>query len=155
VFYELYFLSPQFCFVPKLVHVVWEKTKMVLPSNFSSKTNVQPRHATGVGVHARHVPVAHLSADMATIFIIILMISYIYIYLGGCHPQCTISDTYSNYRGWIMKFIKPQGNIWEKKLCLSNKHLVIFWVISIGHAYNFVFPIVTHDWLCFVLSFFF
>jgi hypothetical protein len=54
---------------------------MVLPSNFSSKTNVQPRHATGVGVHARHVPVAHLSADMATIFIIILMISYIYIYI--------------------------------------------------------------------------
>jgi hypothetical protein len=54
-----------------------------------------------------------------------------------------------------MKFIKPQGYIWEKKLCLSNKHLVISWVISIGHAYNFVFPIVTHDLLCFVLSFFF
>jgi hypothetical protein len=33
----------------------------------------------------------------------------------------------------------------EEKLCLSNKHLVIFWVISIDYAYNFVFPIVTHD----------
>jgi hypothetical protein len=44
-----------------------------------------------------------------------------------------------------MKFIKPQGYIWEKNLCLSNKHLVIFWVISIGHTYNFVFPIVTRD----------
>jgi hypothetical protein len=61
------------------------------------------------------------------------------------HPQGIISDTYSNYRRHIMKFIKPQEYILEKKkLCLSNKHLVIFWVISIGHAYNFVFPIVTH-----------
>jgi hypothetical protein len=43
-----------------------------------------------------------------------------------------------------MKFIKPlMGR--KKNLCLSNKHFVIFWVISIGHAYNFVFPIVTHD----------
>jgi hypothetical protein len=110
---------------------------------------------------------AHLSADVVTIFFIILMISYIYnnnnnnnnikkknlVWLPPPfwpkgwlnHPQGTISDTYSNHRGHIMKFIKPQGYIWEKKLCLSNKHLFIFWVISIGHAYNFVFLIVTHD----------
>jgi len=50
--YELYFLLPQFCFVPKLVPVVWEKTEMVPPSNFPSKTNVQPRHPTSVGVYA-------------------------------------------------------------------------------------------------------
>jgi uncharacterized protein YrrD len=62
------------------------------------------------------------------------------------HPEGTIYDTYLNHMGHIMKFLKPQGYIWgKKKLCLSNKHLVIFWVISIGHAYNFVFPIVTHD----------
>jgi hypothetical protein len=42
-----------------------------------------------------------------------------------------------------MKCVKPQGYLLEKKLCLSNKHLVIFWIISIGHADDFVFPIVT------------
>jgi len=41
----------------------------------------------------------------------------------------------------------------KKNLCLSNKHLVIFWVISIGHAYNFLFPIVTR--LFFILFFYF
>jgi hypothetical protein len=53
--------------------------------------------------------------------------------------------------GHIMKCIKPQEYILEKKLCLSNKHLVIFWVISICHADYFVFPIVTQDWLWFFL----
>jgi hypothetical protein len=86
------------------------------------------------------------------------MISYIYIkkkksgeaatpILAKGVAQGTIFDTYSNHRGHIMKFIKPHGVYIRKKknLCLSNKHLIIFWVISIGHAYNFVFPIVTHD----------
>jgi len=62
VLYELYFLPPQFCFVTKLVPVVWEKTKMVPPSNFPFKTNVQPRHPTGVGVHAQHLSPWHTSA---------------------------------------------------------------------------------------------
>jgi hypothetical protein len=85
------------------------------------------------------------------------MISYIYILnkkkkknWGDRHPhfgqgQGTISDIYSNHRKHFMKYIKPQGYILKNKLCLSNKHLAIFWVILIGHAYNFVFPIVTHD----------
>jgi hypothetical protein len=42
-----------------------------------------------------------------------------------------------------MKYIKPQEYTLGFKLCLSNKHLVIFWVISIGHADYFMFPIVT------------
>jgi hypothetical protein len=50
--YDLYFLSHQFYFLLNLVHVVYEKTEMILPSDFSFKTNVQPRHPTGVGVHA-------------------------------------------------------------------------------------------------------
>lgn len=49
--YDLYFLPPQFHFLSNLVPVVYEKTEMVPPSNFSSKTNVQPRHSTGVSVH--------------------------------------------------------------------------------------------------------
>jgi hypothetical protein len=42
------FLSHQFYFLSNFVHVLYEKTEMVPPS----KTNVQPRHPTGVGVHA-------------------------------------------------------------------------------------------------------
>jgi len=41
-----------------------------------------------------------------------------------------------------------------KKLCLSNKHLVILWVISIGYAYNFVFPINMTDCVFFFFFFF-
>jgi hypothetical protein len=119
---------------------------MVPPSNFSSKTNVQPRHPTGVGVHARHLSSWHTSALTWLPFFFYYFNDFLYIYiyinLGWLsHPQGTISDTYSKHREHIMKFIKPQGYIWEKKLCLSNKHLVILWVISIGYAYNFVFPI--------------
>jgi len=55
VLYDLYFLPPQFHFLSNLVPVVYEKTEMVHPSNFPSKTNVQPRHPTGVGVHGRHL----------------------------------------------------------------------------------------------------
>jgi hypothetical protein len=102
---------------------------MIPPSNFPSKTNVQPRHHTGVGVHARHLSPWHILALTwlpFIIIIIILMISYIYIIKkkiwGGCHPhfglshpQGTISDTYSNHKGHMMKFIKPQGYILEKK----------------------------------------
>jgi hypothetical protein len=55
VLYDLYFLPSWFYFLSNLVHVVYEKTKMVHVSNFLSKTNVQPRHPTGVGVHARHL----------------------------------------------------------------------------------------------------
>jgi hypothetical protein len=55
VLYDLYFLPPQFHFLSNLVPVVYEKTEMVPPSNFPSKTNVQPRHPIGVGVYARHL----------------------------------------------------------------------------------------------------
>jgi hypothetical protein len=48
-----------------------------------------------------------------------------------------------------MKCIKPHGYILGKKLCLSNKHLVIFWIISIGHADYFVFSIVKQDYFFF------
>jgi hypothetical protein len=61
VFYDLYFLPPQFYFLSNLVHVVYEKTEMVPPSNFLSKTNVQPRNPTSVGVHARHLSPWHTS----------------------------------------------------------------------------------------------
>jgi len=44
VLYDLYFLPPQFHFLSNLVPVVYEKTEMVPPSNFPSKTNVHPRH---------------------------------------------------------------------------------------------------------------
>jgi hypothetical protein len=37
-----------------------------------------------------------------------------------------------------MKYIKLQGYTLGKKMCLSNKHLIIFWVISIGHADYYV-----------------
>jgi hypothetical protein len=57
VLYDLYFLPHQFYFLPNLVHVVYEKMEMVPPSNFSSKTNVQPRHPTGWRTCATHVPV--------------------------------------------------------------------------------------------------
>jgi hypothetical protein len=75
----------------------------------------------------------------------------------GSHPQDTTSYTYSNHKRHIMKFIKSQGYILGKKNCVINwpKNLVIFWIISIGHVYNFVFPIVTHDWLCSFLFFIF
>jgi len=70
-----------------------------------------------------------------------------------------VAEPPSRYHFWYL--FKPQGAhheiykttwvyIGKKKLYLSNKHLVIFWVISIGHTYNFVFPIVIHDWLYFV-----
>jgi hypothetical protein len=60
--------------------------------------------------------------------------------------QGTISDTYSNHMGAHHEIYKTTGvYIGKKKLCLSNKHLVIFWVKSIGYADNFVFPIVTQD----------
>jgi len=52
VLYDLYFLPPQFHFLSNLVPVVYEKTEMVPPSDFPSKTNVHPRHWTCVGVHA-------------------------------------------------------------------------------------------------------
>jgi hypothetical protein len=55
VLYDIYFLPPQFHFLSNLVPVVYEKTEMVPPSNFPSKTNVQSRHPTGVGVYARHL----------------------------------------------------------------------------------------------------
>jgi hypothetical protein len=42
--YDLYFLPHQFHFLSNLVPVVYEKTEMVPPSDFSSKTNVHPRH---------------------------------------------------------------------------------------------------------------
>jgi hypothetical protein len=94
VLYNLYFLPLQFYFLPNLVPVVYEKTEMIPPSNFPSKTNVQPRHHTGVGVHARHLSPWHISALTwlpFIIIIIILMISYIYIIKkkiwGGCHPH--------------------------------------------------------------------
>jgi hypothetical protein len=61
VLYDLYFLSPQFHFLSNLVLVVYEKTEMIHPSDFPSKTNVHPCHWTGVGVHAQHVSV-HTSA---------------------------------------------------------------------------------------------
>jgi hypothetical protein len=44
VLYDLYFLPPQFHFLSNLVPVVYEKTEMVPPSDFPSKTNVHPRH---------------------------------------------------------------------------------------------------------------
>jgi hypothetical protein len=51
---------------------------MVPPSNFPSKTNVQPRDPTGVSVHVRHLSLWHTSAlTWLPFFIIILMISYI------------------------------------------------------------------------------
>jgi hypothetical protein len=55
VLYDLYFLTSQFHFLSNLVSVVYEKTEIVPPSYFPFKTNVQPRHPTGVGVHARHL----------------------------------------------------------------------------------------------------
>jgi hypothetical protein len=58
-------------------------------------------------------------------------------------PQEAHHKIYKTTRVYIEKKKK-------KKLCLRHKHLVIFWVISIGHADYFVFPIVTQDWLCFV-----
>jgi hypothetical protein len=135
VLYDLYFLPPQFYFISNLVYMVYEKTKMVPPSNFPSKINVQPRHPIGVGVHAWHMSPWHTSAQtwLQLFIIIILMISYIYIYiffkknLGWLSPpfwprewlshlQGTISDTYSNHRGHIMESIKPQGYILEKKI---------------------------------------
>jgi cbb3-type cytochrome oxidase subunit 3 len=63
--------------------VVYEKTEMVPPSDFPSKTNVQPRHLTGRCWHtcATHVPVAHLSDDVATIFFLMISLyNNIYIY---------------------------------------------------------------------------
>jgi len=111
---------------------------MVPPSNFPSKTNVQPRHPTCAGVHARHMSPWHTLAltwlpffifyfnDFLYIIIILIIYIYIYIYLGWLplpfwpmgwpsYPQGTISYTYSNHRGHIMKFIKPQGYKWKKK----------------------------------------
>jgi hypothetical protein len=44
VLYYLYFLFPQFHFLSNLVHVVYEKTEIVPPSDLQSKTNVHPRH---------------------------------------------------------------------------------------------------------------
>jgi hypothetical protein len=136
--------------------------------HFSFKNYVQPCHLTGVDVHAWHMSQWHTSA-LTWLPFLFYFNDFIYIYIkiwGDCpqfwpkgwlsYLQGIISNTYSNHRGHIMKFIKPQWYILEKKnMCLSNKHLVIFWVISIGHAYNFVFSIVTHDWLCFVFSFLF
>jgi hypothetical protein len=91
VLYNLYFLPPQFHFLSNLIPVVYEKTGMVPPSNFSSKTNVHPRHHTGVGVHARHLSPWYTSALtwLLFFFIIILMISFIYIkFRGGRnHPH--------------------------------------------------------------------
>jgi len=55
VLYNLYFLSPQFYFWSNLVPMVYEKMKMVPPSNFPSKTMIQPCHPTGFGIHARHL----------------------------------------------------------------------------------------------------
>jgi hypothetical protein len=80
VLYDLYFLPPQFYFLPNLIHVVYEKTKIVP----SSKTNVQPCHPTGVGVHARHLSPWYtlVLTWLSFFFMIILMISYIYIKSG-------------------------------------------------------------------------
>jgi len=87
------------------------------------------------------------------------MISYIYIYIY----KSGVAEPPSRYHFWYLfktqgahhEIYKTTGVYMGKKLCLSNKHLVILWVISIGYAYNFVFPIITHDWLCFVFFFFF
>jgi hypothetical protein len=94
--------------------------------------------------YATPVPVAHLSADVATI--------YIYIKLwSGCHPYfgATLKVPFLiliQTTGAHHEIYKTTGvYIGKKKLCLSNKHLVIFWVKSIGYADNFVFPIVTQD----------
>jgi hypothetical protein len=67
VFCKLYFLPHKFSFLSKVVPVVWEKIEMVPPSNFSSKTNVQPCHPTGVGVHVRPCLRAHLSVRETSI----------------------------------------------------------------------------------------
>jgi hypothetical protein len=42
--YDLYFLPHQFQFLSNSVPVIYEKTEMVPPSDFPSKTNVHPRH---------------------------------------------------------------------------------------------------------------
>jgi hypothetical protein len=59
---------------------------------------------------------------------------------------CTMCDIFIKLRYHLWYLFKPQGAHLEmykttgvyigkkKKMCLSNKHLVIFWVISIGHA---------------------
>jgi hypothetical protein len=75
LFYELYFLPSQFCFVPKLVPMVWKKTEMVP----LSKTNVQPRHPTGVGVYARHLSPWHTLALTRLPFFIYYFNDFLYI----------------------------------------------------------------------------
>jgi len=129
------FCPHQFYFLLNLVPVVYEKTEMVHLSNFPFKTNVQPRHLTGVGVHARHLSPWHTSALTWLPFFFYYFNDFFYIYiyiyikkknLGWLpppfwprewlsHPQDIISDTYSNHREHIMKFIKPQGYILERK----------------------------------------
>jgi hypothetical protein len=77
VLYDLYFLSPQFHFLSNLVPVIYEKTEMVPPSDFPSKTNVQPHHPTGVGVHAQHLSPWYTSAlTWLSFFFIIILIIY-------------------------------------------------------------------------------
>jgi len=94
------------------------------------------------------IPMAHLSADVPTIF----FNDFLYIYISATPilakevAQGIISDTYSNHRGIYLK---------KKKLCLSNKHLVIFWVISIGHAYNLCFKLLNMTACSFFFFFFF
>jgi hypothetical protein len=61
VLYDIYFLPHQLHFLPNLVPVVYEKTEMVPPSNFPSKTNVQPHHPIGIDVYAQHLSPWHTS----------------------------------------------------------------------------------------------
>jgi hypothetical protein len=74
---DLYFLPPQFYFLSNLVPVVYEKMEMVPPSNFSSKTNVQSRHPTGVGVHARHLSPSTPQPSYVLMKIHIITFSYL------------------------------------------------------------------------------
>jgi len=127
--YDLYFLPPQFCFVPKLVPVVWKKTEMVPPSNFRSKTIVQPRNPTGVGVHARHLSPWHTSALTWLLFFYYFN-DFLYYNNNNNniikkknwprgwlnHPQGTISDTYSNHRGAHHEIYKTIGVYMGKKI---------------------------------------
>jgi hypothetical protein len=135
VLYELYFLPPQFYFVSKLVPVVWEKTEMVHPSNFPSKTNVQPRHPTGVDVHARHLSPWHTSALTWLPFFYYYFNDFLYIYKSGVAATPFWPRGGSRYHFlYLFKLHKAHHEIYKttgvymrkKNLCLSNKHLVIF-----------------------------
>jgi hypothetical protein len=99
VLYHLYFLPSQFYFLPNLVPVVYEKTEMVPSSNLPSKTNVQPRHPTDVGVHALHMSPWHTSALTLLPFFYYYFNDFLYIYISKKIKKSGVAATHILAKG--------------------------------------------------------